>query len=275
MIYEYLPKNIGVYLNKKPIIDIKKLIELQKSNYVICIDGLAGSGKSTLGKHLARVLKIPHISSGIFYRVYTYIFTIYNLDFNQENIDEITKKISFDISLDEFSIIYNNQKIPINELKNDVIDATLNRFSSDLYFRSTVSKVLVKMVNDLRKSFILDLRGANPDYVRAIEENGRKVVRLLLVANTEVKAQRRLKEYMTSKYSKDQYYQSKIHQEELLDMITQKIIQRDKQDIESIIKTNIGLIHPDTGVIDTSDILEEQVTQLALMYIQNYLTLSK
>ncbi len=75
MIYDYLPNNTGIYLNIKPVIDISYLIQSQANQYVICIDGLAGSGKSTLGKHLSRILNIPHISSGIFYRVYTYILT--------------------------------------------------------------------------------------------------------------------------------------------------------------------------------------------------------
>ncbi len=199
------------------------------------------------------------------------ILSVYHLPFTQESIDKITNEIDFSISNKEFSILYNESKIPMTELKNDVIDATLNRYSSDLYFRSSISKVLVKMVKSLNKSFILDLRGANPEYVTTIEELHRPVIRLLLVADTEIKAQRRLTEYMHLKYSKDEYYKTTQHQQELLSNIREKIIARDNQDIESINKTGIGLIHPKSGIIDTTDISEEEVTQLALKFIQDEL----
>jgi cytidylate kinase len=271
MTYDYLPEGIGIYLNRKPEYDIQELINLQSNNYVICIDGLAGSGKSTLGQSISKMLKIPHISSGIFYRVFTYIFVVHNIPFTPENIDKITKEITFQINLVEFSILYKSQKIPMLELKNDVIDAALNRFSTDIYFRDSISKILVKMVQSLKHSFILDLRGANPEYVKAIESQQRPVVRLLLVADTETKAKRRLNEYMSNKYSKDTFYQDPSHQDELYKQIYSKIISRDNADIESITKTNIGLIHPKSGIIDTSNITQNQVLDIALNYIQNLL----
>jgi cytidylate kinase len=271
MIYDYLPANTGVFLNKKPTIDLNFLIKQQASNYVVCIDGLAGSGKSTLGKRLSSSLNVPHISSGIFYRVFTYIFCVYNLPFTPESIDSITQDISFSIASKEFSIMYKGNKVPMSELKNDAIDAALNRYSSDIYFRSSVTTILVKMVQQLQSSFILDLRGAYPDYVKEIIKQNRPVIKLLLVANIDVKAQRRLEEYMLSKYSKDRYYQSPEHQRELYDSIKDKIVERDYLDIQSILKTNIGLISEDSGVIDTSDITEEQVLELSLNYIQNVL----
>lgn len=271
MLNQYLPPNIGIYLNKKPIIDIKSLIEKQSTKYVICIDGLAGSGKSTLGKHLADILKIPHISSGIFYRVYTYIFCLYHLEFTPENIDKLTHLINFEIHNQEFTIIYNQNKIPLSELKNDVIDAALNRFSSNLYFRDQISKVLIKMVKTLQQSFILDLRGASPEYVLEVEKENRPVIRLLLVAETNTKASRRLKEYMNLKYSKDEYYKTPNHQQELYNSLKKKIEERDAQDLESIAQTGIGLVHKQTGIIDSTDITEDQVTQLALQYIEDIL----
>jgi cytidylate kinase len=274
MIYDYLPANTGIYLNKEPVININSIIQAQQSKYVICIDGLAGSGKSTLGKHLSRILNVAHISSGIFYRVYTYIISIHHLPFDHGTIDDITEHIDFEISNKEFSIIYKGSKVPMSELKNDVIDAALNRYSSDVYFRSAISKVLVKMVHSLDKSFILDLRGASPEYVTELEEANRPVIRILLVADTDIKAARRLAEYMNLKYSKDEYYKTQLHQDELLTSIKLKIIQRDNQDIESINKTGIGLIHDRSGIIDSSSITEEEVTQLALKFIQDELKIT-
>jgi cytidylate kinase len=271
MTYDYLPPNTGIFLNKKPTIDLDYLIKNQDTNYVVCIDGLAGSGKSTLGKRLSETLNIPHISSGIFYRVFTYIFCVHHVEFTPANIDNIAQDISFEIVNKEFNILYKFNKVPMTELKNDAIDSALNRYSADLYFRSSMSRQLVNMVKQLQHSFVIDLRGANPEYVLEIEKQKRPIIRLLLVADTETKAQRRLLEYLGSKYSKDTYYKTKEHKQELLESIRAKIIQRDLQDIESIKKTNIGLIHMTSGVIDSTGISEEQVGDLALNFIQHSL----
>jgi CMP/dCMP kinase len=271
MTYDYLPANTGVYLNKKPTIDLDFLINAEVKNYVICIDGLAGSGKSTLGKRLSNILNIPHISSGIFYRVFTYIFCVNHIEFTPANIDKIAQDIDFEIVKKEFNIMYKNKKVPMTELKNDAIDAALNRYSSDLYFRSSMSKILVKMVQQLQSTFVIDLRGANPDYVLEVEKQKRPIIRLLLVADLETKAQRRLIEYLGTKYAKDNYYKTEEHKQELYSSIKAKIIERDEQDVESIIKTNIGLIHDTTGIIDSTGISEEQVANLALNYIQQNL----
>jgi CMP/dCMP kinase len=268
MTYDYLPANTGVYLNKKPTIDLDYLIKQEVNNYVICIDGLAGSGKSTLGKRLSQILNVPHISSGIFYRVFTYIFCVNHIEFTPANIDKIAQDIDFEIVKKEFNIMYKSKKVPMTELKNDAIDAALNRYSSDLYFRSSMSKILVKMVQQLQSTFVIDLRGANPDYVLEVEKQSRPIIRLLLVADLETKAQRRLIEYLGTKYSKDNYYKTEEHKQELYSSIKAKIIERDEQDVESIIKTNIGLIHEKTGIIDSTGISEEQVANLALNYIQ-------
>lgn len=271
MLYDYLPNGVGSYLNKKPDYRISDLIDLQITKYVICIDGLAGAGKSTLGKRLSNILVIPHISSGIFYRIFTYIFCVYHIEFSEENIDKITDQISFEINNNELDIFYNNKKIAQNELKNDVIDAALNRYSSNLYFRASITTIITKMVQNLQSSFILDLRGSNPPYVQAILDQNRPVIRLLLVADPVIKAQRRVKEYTDSKYSKDQYYNQANNRIELFNQILTKIIERDNQDIESIKKTNIGLIEEDTGIIDTGEISEEQVMEISLNYINNSL----
>jgi cytidylate kinase len=271
MTYDYLPDNKGVLLNKKPTIDLDFLIKKQDTNYVVCIDGLAGSGKSTLGKRLSKTLNVPHISSGIFYRVFTYIFCVHHIEFTPGNIDKIAEDVNFEIVNREFNILYKGNKVPMTELKNDAIDAALNRYSSDLYFRSSMSGLLVKMVKQLQHTFVIDLRGASPDYVLEIEKQNRPIIRLLLVADTETKAQRRLKEYLLSKYSKDSYYKTQEHKQELYNSIKAKIVERDQQDIESIKKTNIGLIHQNSGVIDSTGITEEQVCDLALNFIQNSL----
>jgi CMP/dCMP kinase len=229
-----------------------------KTKYTICIDGLAGVGKSTLGSYLSSYLQIPHISSGIFYRIFAYIFYTQNLEFNQQNILRVMEQISFKIFEKRLIISYKDFQIPTKQLKTPQIDKYLNQISTDLFFRDCVTKMLVKMCISLPNSFILDLRGSSPDYVTALEAIGTTVVRLLLVTETETKVSRRMLEYKQPS--------QKEH-----DAIKQSIEERDSKDIESIKKTNIGLIHTTTGIIDTTNLKEEVVGILALNWVKKHL----
>lgn len=64
---------------------------------IICLSGLAGSGKSTIGKQLASLLEVPFLSIGNFTREYA---TSFQLDINQfqklaastQGIDEMIDK---------------------------------------------------------------------------------------------------------------------------------------------------------------------------------------
>jgi cytidylate kinase len=244
----YLPQNTGIKLVPTTLENKKKL------NYVICIDGLAGVGKSTLGHALSAFLKIPHISSGIFYRVFTYIFFTYNLDFTEENITKIAFDMTFDIREMQLVVFYKGKEVPLGKLKNKDIDGLLNQYSTNLFFRQVISDILVKMTTTLQYSFILDLRGSSPKYVTALEEQNRPVIRFLLVTDLATKVNRRMVEY----------HQATKEQE---DKIKQDITLRDTQDIESIKKTGIGLIHENTGILDTSNLNEEEVLITALQFI--------
>jgi cytidylate kinase len=252
---DYLPNNVGTYLTPSA----KKVDLGLAGDYVVCIDGLAGSGKSTLGISLSLSLNIPHISSGIFYRVFTYILEKYQLEFTPISIESIARGINFKVDKMEFTIYYKNSQIPLNDLRNKELDGALNRYSKDIFFRKEISKMLVTMVQSIKTSFILDLRGSSPDYVKVLEQEGRQVIRLLLVTDLETKVYRRALEYGKTL--------GRELKEEEVGKIRKDIICRDSQDVESIIKTGIGLIHPNTGIIDSSNLSAQQVSEIALCFI--------
>jgi cytidylate kinase len=265
---QYLPKDKGVNLNSENATNLtKEFIQEQihsfskvGKKYVICIDGLAGTGKSTLGKSLSSTLSIPHISSGIFYRVFTYILCKNHLVFNHFNIQKVKEGISFKVSSNQLKVYYENELVPLDLLRNKVIDGQLNLFSTDVFFRQQVSQTLVKMTTSLSSSFILDLRGSNPEYVSVLENDNCTVIRLALITDLETKVNRRILEY---KLADNELEKSKIRTD---------ISLRDSQDIASIIKTNIGLISKDTGKIDTSKISSTEVELISLNYLYKRLT---
>ena len=67
---------------------------------VIAIDGPAGSGKSTLGKRLARALGIPYVNTGLMYRAVTARALRESLDVDDgSRLADLARQIDFDLDL--------------------------------------------------------------------------------------------------------------------------------------------------------------------------------
>jgi len=83
---------------------------------VISIDGLSGSGKSTVSKKLSRKLSFYILDSGILYRAFAYLQNINNIEcFTEENINSLIKDLTLETN-DElsFNILYKNNNITHN-----------------------------------------------------------------------------------------------------------------------------------------------------------------
>ena len=75
-------------------------------NFVVAIDGPAGSGKSSISKIVAKKLGFTHLDTGAMYRAVT--LEALRRGINLENEDE------YDF-LDEISIIYKDDKIYLKQ----------------------------------------------------------------------------------------------------------------------------------------------------------------
>ena len=263
-IIPYLPAGIGTYLLDYSIVELdalNKINTFKMTNYVVCIDGLAGVGKSTLGKKLSQNLQIPHISSGIFYRIFAYIISSTKIEFTHENIIKLRKSITFNIIDMALVVYFDLVEIESSKLHNQEVDGVLSKYSKDLFFRSQITEILNDMVVNIQEPFILDLRGASPEYVLMLERVGRPVIRLYIHVKLEVKAIRRFEEY-----------EAKNEIGLNIKTIESDIERRDMQDRESIIKTNLSLIHEKSGIIDNSYLTQDQMYLMSLKYILECLT---
>lgn len=101
--------------------------------YKIAVDGIAGSGKSTICKLIAERLDFIFISTGGFYRSYAFILKEKNLinANKEEQIDELKKHI-IDVKGDVFFIDNKNVK---NQLRDESISNLASFLAQKDYIR--------------------------------------------------------------------------------------------------------------------------------------------
>ena len=206
----------------------------KNSKPVIAIDGTAGSGKGTLATSLSKKLNFDHLDTGLLYRIYAF-----------ESIKEGGKKQPTKINFNKW--FGNNEKLDC--LRSEKI----SKLSSKLAQSIEVRKLLVSYQRNFAnnppkgKGSVIDGRDIGTIIIPNAE------VKLFIDADVEVRAYRRNKQL---KLDSLDYYNT-----------IQNIKKRDAQDSER----EISPLKPavDSFKIDTSQINETQVLEIALKYIRN------
>ena len=206
---------------------------MQKSNSfksqkpVIAIDGTAGSGKGTLAKMLANLIKFDHLDTGLLYRICA--LEMLEREVNLENIDIA-------------SWLGKNKDLSI--LRSEKVSKETSKISKD----PKVRKFLLKFQRDF---------GDYPPNGLGSVVDGRDIgsivfpnaeVKFYIDASPMIRAKRRLKELSlkSSDYSK----------------ILENIIERDNQDKS---RKNSPLLKTKTAfLIDSSNLHIEEVLEYAI-----------
>ena len=206
---------------------------MQKSNSfknlkpVIAIDGTAGSGKGTLAKKLANLIKFDHLDTGILYRICALEMLKRKVDLNNVNIT---------------SWLCDNKDLSI--LRSEKISKETSKISRD----PKVRKFLLKFQRDFGDSppnglgSVIDGR----DIGSVVFPNAE--IKFYIDANPVIRAKRRLKELRLelSDYPK----------------ILKNIIERDKQDK---LRKSSPLLKTKTAFsIDSSNLDIDEVLKYAI-----------
>ncbi|MGL5710944.1 MAG: (d)CMP kinase, partial [Cetobacterium sp.] len=81
-------------------------------NYIIALDGPAGSGKSTIAKVIAKNFGLTYLDTGAMYRMVALYILENNIDFHtQSDVEKILDNIKVDIIGDKF--ILNNEDVSL------------------------------------------------------------------------------------------------------------------------------------------------------------------
>ena len=210
-----------------------KLNIFKNSKPVIAIDGTAGSGKGTLAKNLSRKLNFDHLDTGLLYRIYAF-------EIIKEGRKELPAKINFN------KWFTNADKL--ESLRSEEISKLASEISQSTEIRKSLVNFQRNFANNppKGKGSIIDGRDIGTVIIPSAE------VKFFIDANVEIRASRRNQ-------------QLKLSSLDLSNTIA-NMRKRDIQDSER----DISPLKPavDSFKIDTSEINETQVLELALSYIR-------
>jgi cytidylate kinase len=235
-------------------------MEIQKSNHlqkVITLDGPAGSGKSTIAKMLAEEMGYYHADSGAIYRAYTFaVIQEIGLLESPEIFGDVFLKSNIDIEKypigvyfkDKTQIIEYNKQVINDYLRTRELTERIKYIADNINVRKKVNHILRNLANQY--PLVVDGRDMGTE---VFPESSYK---FYLDASIEVRAQRRLEEYLQSKNSHGI----------LLEEIKKEIQQRDEYDKNR--KIGALKIPSDAIIIDTSNLTRNMVLNLILAYLQ-------
>jgi cytidylate kinase len=261
------PNNIGKILNPRP-----QQFELDKKT-IIRIFGLAGAGKGTLAKQLVDYYNIDNLETSYILRSATYIYLQLGLEFNDQNTKKIFEQIDVSFYKNKLHFKWikaSNDKKDLSdtELRSNQVQAKVAIFSGNPEFRSQYYEKINYVLNNLIDcAVILDGRGSNTPYLNQAEKDGFKVIRIFLWASEKSNYERYKAAYKIRNEITGLYWlpedEAKCHAE-----FKVNISDRNIQDYENAVNNNLGLLTPETGIIDTSNLTPIQVLQVAVDFIQ-------
>ncbi len=212
---------------------------LKRQRLQIAIDGVAGSGKTTIAKKLANYFGFYHFSTGNIFRSFALIL---NNDVNLEpkNVKKKIKKISLKII--ENKIILNGMDVT-NLLFDPKISKIASLISGQKYVRKKYRKLIKKISK--QEKIILDGR----DIGTVILPKAK--YKFFFVASSEIRAKRRLEQLKLS-----------------LSNLKKTIDAIKKRDVEDT-KRSISPLKPakDAIIVDTSKLTINKVFNFVIKHI--------
>ena len=205
----------------------------KNSKPVIAIDGTAGSGKGTLATNLSKKLNFDHLDTGLLYRIYAY-----------ESIKDGKRKKPKKINFNKW--FANTEKLKC--LRSEKISRLASQISQSTEVRNTLVNYQRNFANNppKGKGSIIDGRDIGTIIIPNAE------VKFFIDADVEIRASRRNQQLKLGSLE----YSSTV----------ENMRKRDIQDYER----DISPLKPavDSFKIDTSEINEKQVLDIALTYIR-------
>lgn len=225
---------------------------MNKKNFIITIDGPAGSGKTTIAKILSAKLNFLLLESGSLYRTVTYLWLKCPQPLN-EFLKNLKKFFEQEIKiklLPSGTNIYLGNKLLKDELKSKEVEDKVSEISTIKEVRLFLTEFMRNLINKKNNKNLI-AEGRDMGNVVFPEAD----LKIFLTAKEEIRVQRRYKEIIDREKRELSY-------EEVLNNIKF----RDKLDSERSIAP---LIIPDGAyVIDTSYLTPEQIIEKILQKLK-------
>jgi len=222
------------------------------TKYSIAIDGHSSSGKSTIAKGLAKLLKYKYIDTGAMYRAITLKVMNLGISFTDiKSISDLIKKTTIDF-------VYINGKNVLlldgQNVEDEIRSLKISQNVSEISAIKEVREYLVDLQRQLGKGKGVIMDGRDIGTVVMPDAD----FKFFITANEQVRAERRFNE-LSGKSSENITFED----------ILQNIKKRDKIDSNRI--HSPLTIAQNAIIIDTSNLtIEEQLNKI-LAYIENKL----
>ncbi len=154
------------------------------NRFIIAIDGLAGSGKSTSAKLVAKELGFIYLDTGAMYRAITYLALRNNIIDDEDAIIKLTEMSSIKLNFtDGKTIVIINSEDVTDEIRSFEVNSKVSEVSKI----SGVRKALVKIQQEIGKDTCLVTEGRDTTTVVFPDAD----VKIYLTASIEKRAERR------------------------------------------------------------------------------------
>ena len=201
---------------------------------VITVDGPSASGKGALSRYIANNFGFNILDSGVLYRLYAYFSS---MDFSSNEIAyKIKNDVNFNLTKDNFTIIYNN-----NDITSDLRTETLAKSASEYSSQKQVRAALF----DIQRNFY------NGNYLVADGRDMGTVVfkdaklKIYLTATADIRAKRR--------YLELQNLGQEVNMPALIADIEKRDIKDSSRELSPLLPAE------DAHLIDTSEMSLEEV----------------
>jgi len=231
-----------IYDNIFHVREEAKNMEKKSKNYVIAIDGEAGTGKSTIAKLLAKKLNIVYLDTGAMYRCVT-LACISNgvTPENIEGIKEILKNISISFKKqDDKTLVMLNGCDVTEKIRTPEVDSYVAKFAAIREVRDKMTP----LEREMGKNVSVIMEGRDIGTVVFPDAD----VKVYLDCSTEERANRRYKQNIEKGIN--------TTYEEVLKNIKERHILETKRDIAPL------TIADGAKYIDTTNLSLEQVQEI-------------
>ena len=229
-------------------------MEKSCKNYVIAIDGEAGTGKSTLAKNIAQKYGIVYLDTGAMYRCVT--LACLNLGIEPENIDginEVLKDITISFKKDgEKTLVFCNGKDVTEEIRTPRVDSYVAKFAAI----KEVREKMTPLQREMGKTSKVVMEGRDIGTVVFPNAN----VKIYLDCSIEERARRR--------YLQEIEKGKNITYEEVLKSIKERHKLETEREIAPFVKAD------DAILIDSTNLSIEQVVERIIKLIEDKLQAS-